>query len=184
MTYNNDKICMSSLPVQRKICKTLQASSTLLTSECSCLLHRPVSNTYLPRKCHSPGEIRSGWEAVSSKSSETRERAIGEQLGHWQNNGKNWVTSPCAHSISSVQGDGWSSGRISLICYRNSNGQNQGLIAKWISTGFFCASSLKINHLVHSPVGALTEHRIWAVCTVGRTAIYPFAVSSQGIASL
>lgn len=86
---------------------------------------------------------------------------------------KNQVTSPCAHSISSVQEDGWSWGHISLICYGNSHSQNQALIAKWISTVSFCANSLKINHLVHWWLEVLSEYGIWAICTVGCIVILP-----------
>lgn len=126
-----------------------------------------MTNTHLPTNCHSSGEIRSGWEAVGSKSTERRATAVGEQLGPWQNDGKNPVTSPCAHSSSAVGEDGWSWGHRSLICYGNSHCQKQVLIAEWISTGSFCANSLEINHLIHSWMGVLSDYGIWALCTVG-----------------
>lgn len=128
-----------------------------------------MTNTDLPTKCHSAGEIRSGWKAVGSESTERGAIAIGEQLGPWQNNGKKTVTSPCAHSISPVQEDGWSWGHRSLICYGKNHCQKQVLIAEWISTGSFCANSLKINHLMdkwinlHSWMGVLSEYGIWAL---------------------
>lgn len=134
------------------------------------MLFRPqgahlLSGTDLPRKCHPPGETRAGCEAVGSNW---------DRDSHWQaagtvesNGRKKKTTSPCAHSISSIQKDGWSWGHINLICYSNSHSQKQALIAKWISTGSFRADSLQTKHLMHSWRGALSMERLWAVCAVG-----------------
>lgn len=120
----------------------------------------------LPRKCHPPGETSWMWSNWLQSNWDRRD-------SHWQaagtveSNGKKTATSLCAHSISSIQEDGWSWGRINLICYGNSHGQKQAPIAKWISTGSFRADSLQIKHLLHSWGGVLSKEWLWAVCAVG-----------------